>query len=121
VLLCSGVNFGIDQDVLGAFQAQRRWNQDGFAPLFSAEYYPGWLTHWGEKMANRPSRQVAERVDEILRWNASVRYVLFVNFNPFFLEVIFHFKAGLCAVFCGVLLVANECSLCYRFEHYRYW
>lgn len=29
-----------------------RFNPPGLSPPFCVEYYTGWLTHWGEPMAN---------------------------------------------------------------------
>lgn len=29
-------------------------------PLVNSEYYPGWLTHWGEKMARADAKQVVD-------------------------------------------------------------
>ncbi|KAK9828756.1 hypothetical protein WJX72_001937 [[Myrmecia] bisecta] len=40
--------FNLDQ----AFGAQRNMNPPGKSPAFCSEFYTGWLTHWGEPMAN---------------------------------------------------------------------
>lgn len=52
------------------------------------EFYTGWLTHWGEKLAQTDAKSTAEALDDILRLNASV--VLYVSssvcFNFVFLN-----------------------------------
>ena len=34
-----------------------------------SEYYTGWLTHWGESMANTSSAEVAQWLDKLLSMN----------------------------------------------------
>ena len=33
-------------------EAMRQFNPEGLCPCMDSEYYMGWLTHWGETMAN---------------------------------------------------------------------
>jgi beta-galactosidase len=46
--------------------AQRAFNLPGGSPFLCAELYPGWLTHWGEAMANTSSADAASRLDAVL-------------------------------------------------------
>ena len=48
----SVVDFGPGTDVSAAFAAQAAMNAPGRSPAMCSEYYTGWLTHWGERMAN---------------------------------------------------------------------
>ena len=73
------------------------------------EFYTGWLTHWGEKLAQTDAKSTAEALDDILRLNASV--VLYVSsstcfhllsfgslFNTLFTLLLILFYHGLCAL-----------------------
>ena len=46
--------------------AQRELNPPGRSPFLCGELYPGWLTHWGEEMANRSSSGAASALDGTL-------------------------------------------------------
>jgi beta-galactosidase len=46
------VDFGPGIDVKAAFELQKAANKEGQSPPICSEYYTGWLTHWGEAMAN---------------------------------------------------------------------
>lgn len=46
------VDFGPGTDVRQAFDKQKAANKDGQSPPMCSEFYTGWLTHWGEPMAN---------------------------------------------------------------------
>mmetsp|Transcript_13310 Transcript_13310/g.40276 ORF Transcript_13310/g.40276 Transcript_13310/m.40276 type:complete len:730 (-) Transcript_13310:513-2702(-) len=52
-----------------AFTAQRVMNPSGKSPPFNSEYYTGWLTHWGEPMANTSSTDMANTMSKILAWD----------------------------------------------------
>mmetsp|Transcript_19762 Transcript_19762/g.38148 ORF Transcript_19762/g.38148 Transcript_19762/m.38148 type:complete len:669 (-) Transcript_19762:190-2196(-) len=52
--------------------AQEIMNPPGMRVRMVSEYYTGWLTHWGEKMANTSSKMVASELHEILATNGSV-------------------------------------------------
>jgi hypothetical protein len=43
---------------LPSFNAQKKFNPPGKSPNMCSEYYTGWLTHWGETMANTSSMNV---------------------------------------------------------------
>ena len=46
------VDFGANVDPVKAFAQQKKANQAGRSPPMDSEFYTGWLTHWGEQMAN---------------------------------------------------------------------
>lgn len=46
------VDFGIGRDPKRCFAQQRAANVPGQSPPMCSEFYTGWLTHWGEPMAN---------------------------------------------------------------------
>ena len=45
------VDFGAGRSVKRSFAQQRAANKPGQSPPMCSEYYTGWLTHWGERMA----------------------------------------------------------------------
>jgi hypothetical protein len=51
--------------------AAHRFNPPGQSPYFCSEYYTGWLTHWGETMANTSAAAVAETLGAILAYNSN--------------------------------------------------
>eukprot|EP01060_Flectonema_neradi_P041056 TRINITY_DN958_c0_g2_i1.p1 TRINITY_DN958_c0_g2~~TRINITY_DN958_c0_g2_i1.p1 ORF type:complete len:648 (+),score=138.50 TRINITY_DN958_c0_g2_i1:48-1946(+) len=48
-------------------KAQATMNPAGKNPCMDTEYYTGWLTHWGEHMANTSSKNVANGLDTALK------------------------------------------------------
>lgn len=56
------------------FQAQRQYEPKG--PLVNSEFYPGWLTHWGEKMANVATTSITKTLKEMLDVGASVNFYM---------------------------------------------
>ena len=46
--------------------AQKQFNPPGHSPFLCSELYPGWLTHWGEKMANTSTSAAAKHLDAVL-------------------------------------------------------
>jgi beta-galactosidase len=65
-------DFGPTLDPQSNFAAQDQFNPAGWRAHIDSEYYPGWLTHWGEQMANISSLSSAGGVSVILSLNASV-------------------------------------------------
>eukprot|EP01064_Diplonema_japonicum_P015192 TRINITY_DN22959_c0_g1_i1.p1 TRINITY_DN22959_c0_g1~~TRINITY_DN22959_c0_g1_i1.p1 ORF type:complete len:779 (+),score=175.20 TRINITY_DN22959_c0_g1_i1:42-2339(+) len=53
-------------DFTGSCNAQAQYNPAGQNPCMDTEYYTGWLTHWGENMANTSSANVAKYLDVAL-------------------------------------------------------
>lgn len=68
----SAVDFSTGDNPLPIFQLQKKFNQQGKSPPLSAEFYTGWLTHWGEKLANTDANFTADSLDKILSINGSV-------------------------------------------------
>lgn len=54
----------------------------------NSEFYPGWLTHWGENLQTVSTLKVVKTLDEILSTGASV------NIYMFFGGTNFGFKSG---------------------------
>ncbi|KAL0030525.1 hypothetical protein WJX79_001635 [Trebouxia sp. C0005] len=52
-----------------AFGAQSKYNPPGKSPALCSEFYPGWLVHWGEKMANTSAQVLTDSFSEILAYN----------------------------------------------------
>jgi len=66
-------DFGPGTDVKSSFAAADTFNPDGMRVRWCSEFYPGWLTHWGEPaMANTSAIEAASTLDEILSLNGSV-------------------------------------------------
>lgn len=68
----AAIEFPTGSDPASAFAVQKRFNPPGMSPLLSAEFYTGWLSHWGERLAQTDPKKTAEALDAILRLNASV-------------------------------------------------
>lgn len=54
-----------------------------YGPLVNSEYYPGWLTHWGEKLASVNTSAVVKTLKGLLDYNASVNFYIFVGGTNF--------------------------------------
>ncbi|XP_027340911.1 beta-galactosidase 17 isoform X2 [Abrus precatorius] len=67
----SAVDFTTGDDPWPIFKLQKEFNAPGKSPPLSAEFYTGWLTHWGEKIAKTDSDFTAAALEEILRKNGS--------------------------------------------------
>ena len=50
---------------------QKALNAPGKSPPMNTEMYTGWLTHWGESMANTSALQLAQDVDILLQYTGS--------------------------------------------------
>ncbi|CAL8469886.1 g9428 [Coccomyxa elongata] len=64
----SVVDFGPGTDVNWAFTAQSIMNPFGKSPPFCSEFYTGWLSHWGEVMANTSAGFMLQTLSEILSY-----------------------------------------------------
>jgi len=51
--------------------AMAKYNPPGLNPCMDSEYYTGWLSHWGEDMANTSSSSVAQYLDLIMSTGSS--------------------------------------------------
>eukprot|EP00013_Stygamoeba_regulata_P005238 CAMPEP_0177628690 /NCGR_PEP_ID=MMETSP0447-20121125/266_1 /TAXON_ID=0 /ORGANISM="Stygamoeba regulata, Strain BSH-02190019" /LENGTH=653 /DNA_ID=CAMNT_0019129955 /DNA_START=118 /DNA_END=2079 /DNA_ORIENTATION=- len=69
-------DFGPSTDPSGSFAAQKQMNAPGLSPPFVSEFYSGWLTHWGEKMANTSSAELAQATAHLLSLGASVNFYM---------------------------------------------
>ena len=47
---------------------------------YCREFYTGWLSHWGERLAHTDAQSTAKALDSVLQLNASV--VLYVSPKP---------------------------------------
>lgn len=47
---------------------------------YCREFYTGWLSHWGERLAHTDAQSTANALDSVLQLNASV--VLYVSPIP---------------------------------------
>lgn len=81
-------DFGIDRihEIDNIWSMLRKQQPTG--PLVNSEFYPGWLTHWQEDNQRRDGKLVAEALQTMLTYNASV------NFYMFFGGTNFGFTAG---------------------------
>mmetsp|Transcript_26095 Transcript_26095/g.62872 ORF Transcript_26095/g.62872 Transcript_26095/m.62872 type:complete len:567 (-) Transcript_26095:168-1868(-) len=59
-------------DVQQCWDAQKAMNPPGKSPNMVSEFYTGWLTHWGEPMANTSANDTASHLENILSTNGSV-------------------------------------------------
>ncbi|XP_014099969.3 beta-galactosidase [Bactrocera oleae] len=80
------IDFGIGSNFDEHWRAMRSVQPTG--PLVNSEFYPGWLTHWGEENQRRDGMEVADSLRRILEAGASV------NFYMFFGGTNFGFTAG---------------------------
>ena len=61
----AGCAIGLDSGISDAdFNAAKKQNPD--VPVFSAETYPGWLTHWGEKWAHTDTSDILTQLRYLL-------------------------------------------------------
>jgi beta-galactosidase len=62
------VDFWPGDSVSKAFQLQRKFNAPGQSPPLCSEYYTGWMTHWGERMARTPTDRMVNTLRQILAY-----------------------------------------------------
>ncbi|KAM3747339.1 hypothetical protein ACB098_05G027500 [Castanea mollissima] len=67
----SAVDFPTASDPWPRFELQKEFNAPGKSPPLSAEFYTGWLTHWGEKIAETDADFTASVLEKILARNGS--------------------------------------------------
>ncbi|CAK9867730.1 unnamed protein product [Sphagnum jensenii] len=68
----TAIDFPTGSDPSSAFALQKHYNPAGMSPPLSAEFYTGWLTHWGEQIAQTDAASTASDLDHVLSLNASV-------------------------------------------------
>ncbi|KAF5192757.1 Beta-galactosidase [Thalictrum thalictroides] len=67
----AAVDFSTGDDPWPIFKLQQEFNAPGRSPPLSAEFYTGWLTHWGEKIAKTDAAVAANFLESILSQNGS--------------------------------------------------
>ncbi|XP_030490612.2 beta-galactosidase 17 [Cannabis sativa] len=67
----SAVDFTTGDNPWPIFDLQKKFNAPGKSPPLSAEFYTGWLTHWGEKIAQTDADFTASALETILGRNGS--------------------------------------------------
>ncbi|PON96156.1 Beta-galactosidase 1-like [Trema orientale] len=67
----SAVDFTTGDNPWPIFELQKEFNAPGKSPPLSAEFYTGWLTHWGEKIAQTDADFTASALETILSRNGS--------------------------------------------------
>ncbi|KAJ4848084.1 Beta-galactosidase 17 [Turnera subulata] len=67
----SAVDFTTGDDPWPIFRLQKEFNAPGKSPPLSAEFYTGWLTHWGEKIASTDADFTTSALAKILSRNGS--------------------------------------------------
>uniref|UniRef100_A0A5B7BUK6 Beta-galactosidase n=1 Tax=Davidia involucrata TaxID=16924 RepID=A0A5B7BUK6_DAVIN len=68
----SAVDFSTGDEPWPIFKLQKEFNAPGKSPPLSAEFYTGWLTHWGEDIAQTDADFTAVALEKILSRNGSV-------------------------------------------------
>ncbi|KAK9734499.1 hypothetical protein RND81_04G143700 [Saponaria officinalis] len=67
----AAVDFSTGEMAWPIFGLQKKFNAPGKSPPLSSEFYTGWLTHWGEKMAKTDAIFTAAELEKILARNGS--------------------------------------------------
>ncbi|XP_070158103.1 beta-galactosidase isoform X2 [Polyergus mexicanus] len=75
------VDFGTSVNVTNSFQSMRLYQPRG--PLVNSEFYPGWLTHWGEAFQRVKTAAVTKTLNEMLALGASVNIYMFYGGTNF--------------------------------------
>ncbi|XP_029157571.1 beta-galactosidase-like [Nylanderia fulva] len=75
------VDFGASANVTSSFQTMRLYQPRG--PLVNSEFYPGWLTHWGEAFQRVRTEAITKTLREMLALGASVNIYMFYGGTNF--------------------------------------
>ncbi|KAJ9179335.1 hypothetical protein P3X46_011138 [Hevea brasiliensis] len=67
----SAVDFSTGEDPSPIFKLQKEFNAPGKSPPLSAEFYTGWLTHWGEDLQRTGADFTASALEKIFSQNGS--------------------------------------------------
>ncbi|XP_038875608.1 beta-galactosidase 17 [Benincasa hispida] len=67
----SAIDFSTGERPWPIFNLQKEFNAPGKSPPLTAEFYTGWLTHWGENMATTDANTTAAALSEILAGKGS--------------------------------------------------
>jgi len=66
----------------GIWEAESLFNPPGMRPRMDTEDYTGWLTHWTEKMAIKPSPAIETDITNILASGARLSLTLTLTLTP---------------------------------------
>ncbi|KAF2363364.1 Glycoside hydrolase 35 catalytic domain [Trinorchestia longiramus] len=69
------IDFGTGYNLTETFKAQRLFEPRG--PLMNSEFYTGWLDHWGSPHSTVEAQAVADSLDALLAFGASVNLYVF--------------------------------------------
>ncbi|KAL0271158.1 UNVERIFIED_CONTAM: hypothetical protein PYX00_008346 [Menopon gallinae] len=69
------IDFGAGVNVKKMFEVQRHFEPRG--PLVNSEFYTGWFTHWGEKMARVDTRMIIKSLRDMLDLGANINIYMF--------------------------------------------
>lgn len=64
-----------------SFRAMRIYASKG--PLVNSEFYPGWLSHWEEKMERVNTTLILKTMTEMIERNASFNFYMFYGGTNF--------------------------------------
>ncbi|KAJ4806944.1 Beta-galactosidase [Rhynchospora pubera] len=67
----AAVDFDTWSNSSSAFEIQKKYNFPRKSPPLSSEFYTGWLTHWGEKLATTNASSTAAALENILSKDGS--------------------------------------------------
>ncbi|WVZ99432.1 hypothetical protein U9M48_044729 [Paspalum notatum var. saurae] len=67
----AAVDFETGSDPWPIFRLQKKYNLPGKSAPLSSEFYTGWLTHWGERIATTDATSTAKALRKILCHNGS--------------------------------------------------
>ncbi|XP_015639208.1 beta-galactosidase 8 isoform X2 [Oryza sativa Japonica Group] len=67
----AAVDFDTGSNPWPIFQLQKEYNLPGKSAPLSSEFYTGWLTHWGERIATTDASSTAKALKRILCRNGS--------------------------------------------------
>uniref|UniRef100_A0ACD5U0X7 Uncharacterized protein n=1 Tax=Avena sativa TaxID=4498 RepID=A0ACD5U0X7_AVESA len=67
----AAVDFSTGDNPWPIFRLQKQYNFPGKSAPLTAEFYTGWLTHWGESIATTDARSTAKALKDILCRNGS--------------------------------------------------
>ncbi|KAI3885825.1 hypothetical protein MKW92_039514 [Papaver armeniacum] len=83
----ASVFFSTGDEPWSKFKLQKEFNEPGKSPPICTEFYTGWLTHWGEKLAATNAQFVSNALETILSRNGSaVLYMVHGGTNFGFLN-----------------------------------
>lgn len=89
-----------------SFRFMRLYSNKG--PLVNSEFYPGWLSHWEEKMQRVNTDDILDTMTQMFERNASF------NFYMFFGGTNFGFKNGTYRFIQNIFKLASTFEVLFR-------